>query len=93
MSVIGPRPLLVEYLPLYKEQQRLRHHVRPGLSGLAQISGRNTINWEEKFDLDVQYVKNIGFTGDWKIIFLTITKALMKEGISSNTSETMEPFT
>jgi undecaprenyl phosphate N,N'-diacetylbacillosamine 1-phosphate transferase len=93
MSVIGPRPLLVEYLPLYDKRQKRRHEVRPGLSGLAQISGRNTINWEEKFDLDVQYVKNISFTGDWKIIFLTITKALMREPISSNTSETMEPFT
>ena len=92
MSFVGPRPLLAEYLPLYNEEQKRRHEVRPGLSGLAQINGRNTINWEEKFNLDVVYIDNISFIGDWKIIFLTIKKVFVKEGISSNTSVTMEPF-
>lgn len=92
MSVIGPRPLLVEYLPLYNEHQKKRHHVRPGLSGLAQVSGRNTISWEEKFDLDVEYVENVTFLKDWKIIFLTLKKVFFREGINSETSATMEPF-
>ena len=92
MSIIGPRPLLVEYLPLYNEHQKRRHKVRPGLSGLAQVSGRNAISWEEKFDLDVEYVSSISFLGDLKIIFLTFKKALIREGINSNTSVTMEPF-
>lgn len=92
MSVIGPRPLLVEYLPLYDEYQKRRHEVRPGLSGLAQVSGRNAINWEDKFNLDVEYVDNISFFGDWKIIFLTLKKVFIREGISSNTAVTMEPF-
>ncbi|MED4185757.1 sugar transferase, partial [Halalkalibacterium halodurans] len=84
MSIIGPRPLLVQYLPLYNEHQKRRHEVRPGLSGLAQVSGRNAISWEEKFDLDVHYVDNVSFIGDWKIIFLTIKKVFIREGISSN---------
>ena len=92
MSLIGPRPLLVQYLPLYNEYQRRRHEVRPGLSGLAQINGRNAISWEDKFNLDVEYVDNVSFIGDWKIILLTIKKVFVKEGISSNTSVTMEPF-
>lgn len=92
MSIVGPRPLLVEYLPLYNNYQKRRHEVRPGLTGLAQINGRNTINWEERFNLDVEYVDNITFLGDWKIIFLTIKKVLVREGISSGTSVTMEPF-
>ena len=92
MSIIGPRPLLVQYLPLYNEHQKRRHEVRPGLSGLAQANGRNAISWEDKFDLDVQYVDNVSFIGDWKIILLTIKKVLVREGISSNSSETMEPF-
>ena len=92
MSIVGPRPLLVEYLPLYNKHQRRRHEVRPGLSGLAQISGRNAISWEDKFDLDVEYVNNISFFGDWKIIFLTIKKVLIKEGISSDTAVTVEAF-
>lgn len=92
MSIIGPRPLLVEYLPLYNEHQKKRHNVRPGLSGLAQVSGRNAISWEDKFDLDVEYVDNISFFGDWKIIFLTLKKVLIKEGISSDTSVTVEAF-
>lgn len=92
MSVVGPRPLLVEYLPLYNEHQKRRHDVRPGLSGLAQISGRNAISWEGKFDLDVEYVDSVSFIGDWKIIFLTLKKVFVREGISSETSVTMEPF-
>jgi len=92
MSIVGPRPLLVQYLALYNEHQRRRHEVRPGLSGLAQVNGRNVISWEDKFNLDVVYIDNISFTGDWKIIFLTIKKVFVKEGISSNTSVTMEPF-
>ena len=93
MSVIGPRPLLVEYLPLYNEHQAHRHDVRPGLSGLAQVNGRNALSWEEKFDLDVQYVKNITFFGDVKIIFQTVWKAFAKqEGINQEGNATMEPF-
>jgi len=92
MSIIGPRPLLVQYLPLYNEHQKRRHEVRPGLSGLAQISGRNAISWEDKFNLDVEYVDSVSFIGDWKIIFLTIKKVFVREGINSETSATMEPF-
>ncbi len=94
MSVVGPRPLLVEYLPLYNEKQKRRHEVRPGLSGLAQTSGRNAITWEEKFDLDVEYVDNITFFGDLKLVFKTVWCAFVKsEGISSENSATMEYFT
>lgn len=93
MSVIGPRPLLVQYLPLYNEHQKRRHEVRPGLSGLAQVNGRNAISWESKFDFDVQYVENVSFIGDWKIIFLTLKKVFVREGISSDTTATMEAFT
>ncbi len=92
MSIIGPRPLLVQYLPLYNEHQKRRHEVRPGLSGLAQVSGRNAISWEDKFNLDVDYVNNVSFFGDWKIIFFTIKKVFVKEGINSETAATMEPF-
>lgn len=92
MSIIGPRPLLMQYLPLYNERQKLRHKVRPGLSGLAQISGRNAISWEDKFELDVKYADNVGFIGDWKIIILTLKKVLIREGINSETAATMEPF-
>ena len=92
MSLIGPRPLLIQYLELYNDHQKRRHHVRPGLSGLAQISGRNAISWEDKFDLDVLYVDNVSFIKDWKIIFKTIEKVFVKEGISSDNSVTMEPF-
>lgn len=92
LAVIGPRPLLVEYLSLYNEQQRRRHEVRPGLSGLAQVNGRNAISWEEKFDLDLHYIDNITFFGDWKIIFLTIKKVFQREGICSVNSVTMEKF-
>lgn len=93
MAVIGPRPLLVKYLPLYNEHQKRRHEVRPGLSGLAQVSGRNSISWEEKFDDDVRYVDNITFAGDVKIIFTTILKVVKREGISAENNATMEFFT
>lgn len=92
MSIVGPRPLLVQYLPLYDEQQKHRHDVRPGLSGWAQVNGRNAISWEDKFDLDVEYVNNVSFLLDWKIIFLTLKKVFVREGINSETSVTMEPF-
>ena len=92
MSFVGPRPLLVRYLPLYNDHQRRRHEVRPGLSGLAQISGRNAISWEEKFNLDVEYVDNINFFSDLKIIFKTLGKVIKREGIHSETAETMEFF-
>ncbi len=93
MSVVGPRPLLVKYLPYYDENQRHRHDVRPGLSGYAQVHGRNAVNWDEKFEMDIQYVNKITFRGDLKIIFQTVGKAFIKqEGISSATSSTMEDF-
>ena len=92
MSIIGPRPLLVQYLPLYNEKQKRRHNLRPGLSGLAQISGRNAISWEDKFDLDVKYVDSVSFIDDSKIIFLTIKKVFVREGINQESAVTMEPF-
>jgi undecaprenyl phosphate N,N'-diacetylbacillosamine 1-phosphate transferase len=92
MSIIGPRPLLVQYLPLYNEHQKRRHEVRPGLSGLAQVSGRNAIGWEDKFDLDVYYVDHVSFLGDLKIIFSTLMKVFVREGINSKTAATMEVF-
>lgn len=92
MSLIGPRPLLVAYLPLYNETQRHRHDVRPGLSGLAQCSGRNLLSWEERFDLDVQYVQNVSFRMDLSIVLRTIRGVFRREGITSETSVTMEPF-
>lgn len=92
MSIIGPRPLLVQYLPLYNEHQKHRHDVRPGLSGWAQVNGRNAISWEEKFNLDVEYTNSITFIGDCKIIFITLKKVLIREGINSVTASTMEPF-
>lgn len=93
MSVVGPRPLLVQYLPLYNAFQKKRHQVRPGLTGLAQVNGRNAISWSDKFKLDVTYVNHITFISDWKIIFLTVKQVFIKEGISSETSATMELFT
>ena len=92
MSIVGPRPLLVRYLPRYNAQQRRRHEVRPGLTGLAQVNGRNAISWEEKFKLDVEYVDHITFLGDLKIIWETAMKVLKRADISSSTSETMEEF-
>ena len=92
MSLVGPRPLLVQYLPLYNNHQKCRHEVRPGLSGLAQVNGRNAISWEEKFNLDVKYVGNVSFLLDIKIIFLTIKKVFIREGINSETAATIEPF-
>ena len=84
MSIIGPRPLLIEYLPLYNSHQKRRHEVRPGLSGLAQAKGRNSLSWEDKFDLDVEYVENVSFSIDIKIILLTIKKVFVREGINFN---------
>ncbi|NMA84158.1 MAG: sugar transferase [Epulopiscium sp.] len=92
MSIVGPRPLLIQYLELYNDHQKRRHEVRPGLSGHAQVNGRNAISWEDKFNLDVEYVDNVSFIADCKIIFLTTKKVFVKEGISSDTSVTMEPF-
>lgn len=92
MSVIGPRPLLVEYIPRYNEHQHRRHEVRPGLSGWAQVNGRNTVSWEDKFGMDVHYVDNYSFAMDVKILFMTVLNVLKKEGISSETSATMEVF-
>ncbi|MBR6530667.1 MAG: sugar transferase, partial [Clostridia bacterium] len=92
MALVGPRPLLVQYLPLYNEKQRRRHSVRPGLTGLAQVNGRNAISWEARFDLDVQYTEHITFFGDVKILIDTVKAVFKREGISSATSETMEAF-
>lgn len=92
MSIVGPRPLLVEYLELYNEEQKHRHDVRPGLTGLAQISGRNAITWEEKFEKDIEYVHNISFIGDVKIIIKTAIKVFKREGISGTNSDTMQKF-
>lgn len=93
MSIVGPRPLLVEYLTLYNEEQKRRHNVRPGLTGLAQISGRNSLSWEEKFKDDVYYVDHISLWADIKIILKTIGKVLKREGISQEGNATMEYFT
>ncbi len=92
MSIVGPRPLLMQYLSLYNEHQKRRHEVKPGLTGLAQINGRNAISWEDKFDFDVQYVDSVGFLNDCVIITLTLKKVFMREGIHSETAATMEIF-
>ncbi|RTJ54279.1 undecaprenyl phosphate N,N'-diacetylbacillosamine 1-phosphate transferase [Campylobacter jejuni] len=92
MSFVGPRPLLVEYLPLYNEEQKLRHKVRPGITGWAQVNGRNAISWQKKFELDVYYVKNISFLLDLKIIFLTALKVLKRSGVSKEGYVTTEKF-
>ncbi|MCR5155062.1 MAG: sugar transferase [Butyrivibrio sp.] len=92
MAIVGPRPLLVRYLPRYNEHQKRRHEVRPGFTGLAQVNGRNSISWEEKFDWDVKYVDNITFLGDLRILFATVGVVLGHKGISSGTSATMEEF-
>lgn len=93
MSIVGPRPLLVKYLPLYNEEQRHRHDVRPGLTGWAQVHGRNLTSWEERFEYDVEYVNNISFALDVKIIIMTIRCVLGREGINAEGSATMEAFT
>jgi lipopolysaccharide/colanic/teichoic acid biosynthesis glycosyltransferase len=92
MSVVGPRPLLVEYLSRYDEEQKHRHDVRPGLSGLAQINGRNAISWEEKFKYDIDYVNHITFLGDVKIVFMTVVNVFKREGINQDGEATMEEF-
>ena len=92
MSIIGPRPLLVEYLPLYNEVQKRRHQVKPGLTGWAQVNGRNAISWEEKFKLDVWYVQNVSFLLDLRIVLLTLKKVTKSEGISQEGQATMEAF-
>ena len=93
MSLIGPRPLLVQYLPLYNKRQARRHEVRPGITGGAQVNGRNAISWQQKFEYDVWYVDHISLGLDVRILFLTIKKVLVREGITSSTSSTMELFT
>ena len=93
MSLVGPRPLLVQYLPLYNKRQSRRHEVKPGITGLAQINGRNSISWEEKFEYDVQYVETLSFAEDVRILFETVAKVLRREGINSENSATMEDFT
>lgn len=92
MAIVGPRPLLVSYLDRYDDYQSRRHEVRPGFTGLAQINGRNSISWEEKFEWDVNYVDNISFVKDWRIVFKTVKKVLNRDGISSSTSVTMSEF-
>ena len=93
MSLIGPRPLLVKYLPLYSDHQAKRHNVKPGITGWAQVNGRNAISWEQKFDYDVWYIDNLSFSLDLKIFMLTLKKVVVREGISSATSVTTESFT
>ncbi len=93
ISIIGPRPLLVDYLDLYTKEQNRRHEVKPGITGWAQINGRNAISWEKKFELDVWYIDHLSFILDIKIIYLTFIKVFKSEGISSSTSLTMERFT
>ncbi|HMO61161.1 MAG TPA: sugar transferase [Ferruginibacter sp.] len=93
MSLVGPRPLLPKYLPLYNEVQKKRHNVRPGITGWAQVNGRNAISWSQKFNYDVWYVNNVSFLLDIKIILLTLKKVVMREDINSNNSTTMLPFT
>lgn len=92
MSIVGPRPLLIEYLPMYNERQKRRHDVRPGLTGLAQVNGRNLISWEEKFDYDVKYTEHITFINDLKIVIKTFGMLVLRHGINSETSATMEKF-
>ena len=93
MSLVGPRPLLMEYLPLYSSPQARRHEVRPGITGWAQVNGRNALSWEEKFALDVWYVDNRSFWLDIKILFMTVKKVLLREGISGGGEVTMPKFT
>jgi undecaprenyl phosphate N,N'-diacetylbacillosamine 1-phosphate transferase len=92
MSIVGPRPLLVEYLPHYTEREKLRHTIRPGLTGLAQVNGRNGLSWEKKFEIDVEYVETISFINDLSIIFKTVFSVFTRKNINSDKSITMEPF-
>jgi sugar transferase EpsL len=92
MSIVGPRPLRMEYLPLYNEEQRQRHNVKPGITGWAQVNGRNSISWDEKFKLDIFYASNMSFYLDMKIIAMTIKKVLKRENINQNNDNTMLPF-
>lgn len=92
MSLIGPRPLLVQYLPLYSKEQARRHDVRPGITGWAQVNGRNTISWKKKFEYDVWYVDNLSFALDCKIVMTTLKKVIKREGISAEGQATVEPF-
>ena len=92
MSLIGPRPLLEEYLPLYSERQKRRHDVRPGITGWAQVNGRNTVDWPQRFEMDVWYVENVSFLLDLKIVWSTVSKVIKSEGVNSTTSATMEKF-
>jgi lipopolysaccharide/colanic/teichoic acid biosynthesis glycosyltransferase len=93
MSLVGPRPLLIEYLALYNEDQKIRHHVKPGITGWAQVNGRNAISWNQKFFFDVYYVNNLSFFLDMKILFLTLKKVILKDGVNSKNNLNMEPFT
>lgn len=92
MSMVGPRPLLMKYLPLYSEEQNKRHAVRPGITGWAQVNGRNTISWTRKFELDVYYVEHLSFTLDMKILWMTVPKVLKNEGVNQSSTRPMEPF-
>lgn len=92
MSIVGPRPLLVKYLKRYDDRQKHRHDVRPGLTGLAQVNGRNLVDWNQRFEYDLEYIKNVSFLNDMKIVIRTVTCVFGKKGISSATSETMEEF-
>ena len=92
MSLIGPRPLLIEYLQFYNEEQKRRHQVKPGISGWAQVNGRNAISWEKKFELDIEYIEKLSFKFDLKILFLTVRKVFVAEGINAGKSETMQKF-
>lgn len=93
MSLVGPRPLLIEYLPLYSPEQAKRHHVKPGITGWAQVCGRNTISWQDKFSLDVWYVENTSFMVDMKILCMTALKVLRRDGINASDADTMKKFT
>ena len=93
MSLVGPRPLLVEYLELYSDEQKKRHNVRPGITGWAQVNGRNSISWNEKLNLDVEYVKNLSLILDIKILFLTVYKVFKRDGINQEGNATIEKFT
>ena len=92
MSLVGPRPLLFKYLPLYSKEQKQRHTVKPGITGWAQVNGRNTISWTKKFELDIYYVNNISFLLDLKILWMTIAKVIKKEGVNQSDSRPMQPF-